>query len=55
MAQMDFMGRTHVAPPSKTMRAGPNDPDRRVMAYLWARTILCPNCTGLIPLSQIGG
>ena len=24
---------------------------RMVQAYLWSRTILCPSCTGLIPLS----
>jgi len=26
-------------------------PGRMVIAYLWSRTILCPWCTGLIPLS----
>lgn len=26
---------------------------RGVQAYLWSRTILCPDCTGLIPLSPI--
>ena len=24
---------------------------RYVIAYLWSRTIICPNCTGLIPLA----
>ena len=27
------------------------DPDTQVLGYLWARTISCPYCTGLVPLS----
>ena len=27
------------------------DPDTQVLGYLWARTITCPYCTGLVPLS----
>jgi putative DNA methylase len=29
----------------------PREPDGRVEGYLWARTITCPYCAGLIPLS----
>ena len=27
------------------------DPDTQVLGYLWARTITCPYCAGLVPLS----
>ena len=27
------------------------DPDTQVLGYLWARTVTCPYCTGLVPLS----
>lgn len=29
----------------------PENSDTQVLAYLWARTILCPYCEGLVPLS----
>ncbi len=37
----------------KEIKVGKGEPraERLVMAYLWSRTILCPSCTALIPLS----
>lgn len=33
-------------------RVFPREPsDQRVLGYMWARTIRCPNCEGLVPLS----
>ena len=35
------------------IKVGEGEPIKRrmAMAYLWSRTIICPSCTGLIPLS----
>ena len=37
----------------KEVKVGEGEPINRrmVQAYLWSRTIICPNCTALIPLS----